>query len=62
MTKLLEQAVEAARALPPESQDDIARILCPVWFFALRRIPQGIQSLGAGHSPEGTGRDEINRA
>ena len=27
MTKLLEQAVEAARALPPESQDDIARIV-----------------------------------
>lgn len=27
MTKLLEQAVELARALPPESQDDIARIV-----------------------------------
>lgn len=27
MTKLLEQAVEAARALPPELQDDIARIV-----------------------------------
>jgi len=27
MTKLLEQAVEAARALPAESQDDIARIV-----------------------------------
>ena len=27
MTKLLEQAVEAARALPPESQDDIARVV-----------------------------------
>jgi len=27
MTKLLEQAVEAARALPPELQDDIARLV-----------------------------------
>ncbi len=27
MTKLLEQAVEAVRALPPEVQDDLARIL-----------------------------------
>jgi hypothetical protein len=27
MTKLLEQAVEAARRLPPESQDEIARIM-----------------------------------
>ena len=27
MTKLLEQAVEAARALPPEMQDALARML-----------------------------------
>ncbi len=27
MTKLLEQAVGAARALPPERQDDIARVV-----------------------------------
>ena len=27
MTKLLEQAVEAARRLPPESQDEIARVV-----------------------------------
>jgi hypothetical protein len=27
MTKLLEQAVEAASELPPESQDDIARVV-----------------------------------
>jgi hypothetical protein len=27
MTKLLEQAVEAARALPPAMQDELARIL-----------------------------------
>jgi len=27
MTKLLEQALEAARALPPEEQDDIARVV-----------------------------------
>jgi hypothetical protein len=27
MTKLLDQAVEAVRALPPEVQDDLARIL-----------------------------------
>ena len=27
MTKLLELAVEAARALPPELQDDIARVV-----------------------------------
>ncbi len=27
MTKLLEQAVEAARRLPPESQDEIARVM-----------------------------------
>jgi hypothetical protein len=27
MTKLLEQAVEAARALPPDLQDDIARVV-----------------------------------
>jgi hypothetical protein len=27
MTKLLEQALEAARALPPELQDDIARVV-----------------------------------
>lgn len=27
MTKLLDQAVEAARALPPELQDDIARVM-----------------------------------
>ena len=27
MTKLLEQAFEAARALPPELQDDAARLL-----------------------------------
>src|SRR5579871_875719 len=27
MTKLLEQALEAARALPPEMQDDLARIV-----------------------------------
>jgi predicted transcriptional regulator len=27
MTKLLEQAVETVRALPPEMQDDLARIL-----------------------------------
>ena len=27
MTKLLEQAVEAARGLPPAAQDDIARIV-----------------------------------
>jgi hypothetical protein len=27
MTKLLEQAVEAVRGLPPEVQDDLARIL-----------------------------------
>jgi predicted transcriptional regulator len=27
MTKLLEQAVEAVRDLPPEVQDDLARIL-----------------------------------
>jgi predicted transcriptional regulator len=26
MTKLLEQALEAVRGLPPEAQDDIARI------------------------------------
>jgi hypothetical protein len=27
MTKLLEQAIEAARRLPPEEQDDIARAI-----------------------------------
>jgi hypothetical protein len=27
MTKLLEHAVDAARALPPEMQDDVARLL-----------------------------------
>jgi hypothetical protein len=27
MTKLFDQAVEAVRALPPDAQDDIARIL-----------------------------------
>jgi hypothetical protein len=27
MTKLLEQAIEAARALPPEMQDELARML-----------------------------------
>ncbi len=27
MTKLLEQAVEAARALPPAMQDELARVL-----------------------------------
>jgi predicted transcriptional regulator len=27
MTKLLEQAIEAARALPPELQDELARML-----------------------------------
>jgi predicted transcriptional regulator len=27
MTKLLEQAIEAARALPPETQDELARML-----------------------------------
>jgi hypothetical protein len=27
MTKLLEQALEAARSLPPNAQDDIARII-----------------------------------
>jgi hypothetical protein len=27
MTKLLEHAVEAVRALPPEAQDDLARML-----------------------------------
>jgi hypothetical protein len=27
MTKLLEQAVEAVRVLPPEMQDDLARML-----------------------------------
>jgi hypothetical protein len=27
MTKLLEQAMEAVRVLPPEEQDDIARII-----------------------------------
>jgi len=27
MTKLLEQAIETARALPPEEQDDIARAI-----------------------------------
>ena len=27
MTKLLEQALEAARSLPPDAQDDIARIV-----------------------------------
>jgi len=27
MTKLLDKALEAARALPPDAQDDIARII-----------------------------------
>jgi hypothetical protein len=27
MTKLLEQALEAARSLPPNAQDDIARVI-----------------------------------
>jgi hypothetical protein len=27
MTKLLEQAVEVARGLPPDAQDDIARVV-----------------------------------
>jgi hypothetical protein len=27
MTKLLDQAVEAARSLPPDAQDDIAHVL-----------------------------------
>ena len=27
MTKLLEQAVETVRTLPPETQDDLARVL-----------------------------------
>ena len=27
MTKLLDQALEAARTLPPETQDDIARVV-----------------------------------
>jgi hypothetical protein len=27
MTKLLERAIEAARQLPPEEQDDIARVV-----------------------------------
>jgi hypothetical protein len=27
MTKLLDQAVRAARALPPDAQDDIARVV-----------------------------------
>jgi hypothetical protein len=27
MTKLLEQALEAARILPPDAQDDIARVV-----------------------------------
>ncbi len=45
MTKLLEQAVEAARALPPALQDDIARVVLhlagdeppPVALFAEER-------------------------
>jgi len=27
MTKLLDQAIEAARGLPPDAQDDIARVV-----------------------------------
>jgi hypothetical protein len=27
MTKLLDQALEAARSLPPDAQDDIARVV-----------------------------------
>jgi hypothetical protein len=37
MTKLLEQAVAAARNLPPEAQDDIARVV--------------LQLAGADHEP-----------
>ena len=48
MTKLLEQAVEAARALPPELQDDIARIVLSIsratrsrrLFFPTRNAPR----------------------
>jgi hypothetical protein len=30
MTKLLDQAIEAVRVLPPEEQDDIARLLLQI--------------------------------
>ncbi len=36
MTKLLEQALEAARALPPEMQDALARMLLQ---FAGQELP-----------------------
>jgi hypothetical protein len=51
MTKLLEQALEAVRALPPEAQDDIARVV-----FQLARDEEPPVPLSAAE------RDAIDRS
>jgi hypothetical protein len=39
MTKLLEQAIETARALPPDMQDEVARVLMALAGDARSTIP-----------------------
>lgn len=39
MTKLLEQAIEAARRLPPDEQDEIARAIIQLSGAAIAPVP-----------------------
>jgi hypothetical protein len=68
MTKLLDQAVEAVRGLPPDAQDDIARVLLqlagndtpPVGLSAQERAAIAASKAAAGRGEFAT--DEHVRA
>ncbi|MBK5962136.1 hypothetical protein CCR97_28675 [Rhodoplanes elegans] len=51
MTKLFDQAVEAARALPPDAQDELARVMLDI--LADDRPPEPIDPADAPAVREG---------
>lgn len=60
MTKLLEQAIEAARGLPPDLQDDIARVVfCLVGDEGLPVILSAEERAALDHSKAAAARGEF---
>jgi hypothetical protein len=60
MTKLLDQAIEAVRVLPPEEQDDIARLLIQLTRDDTERVALSADERAAiSRSKDAAGRDEF---
>jgi len=54
MTKLLEQALEAVRRLPPEAQDEIAQAM--IQLAAVDRVPEEVDPAHLAAILEGLGQ------